>query len=90
MVPKIGAWGYILLKRELKTIANDTRYRKKKLKQQYRVWGNEGLNTKKRDKKICLKPNEADEHKKHPDDIRDQDLLREPGNAQPKKRKSST
>ena len=82
MVPKIGAWGYILLKRELKTIANDTRYRKKKIKQQYRVRGNKDLNTNTRDKKICIKPNEVYEHKKQPDDIRDQDLLLEQGNAQ--------
>ena len=66
------------------------RDRKKKIKQQYRVRGNKDLNTNTRDKKICIKPNEVYEHKKQPDDIRDQDLLREPGNAQPKKRKSST
>ena len=54
----------------------------KQEKHQYRVWGNEDLNRNKWNKIICLKPKEVDEHKKQPDDIRDQDLLLEQGNAQ--------
>ena len=90
IVPKIEAWGHILLKRKLNIITNDTRCRKRKLEQQNRVWGNEDLNTKEARQKICIEPKEVDEHKKQPDNIRDHDQLRQPGNAQPKKRKSNT